>query len=72
MMSKSLCRICKKPTGKKANAFYCEDCRKVLLQKGGYRYKIKDGVYVWSKRIFRCVVDGKDITPIIECYEVVD
>lgn len=69
----SLCQTCKKPTGKKPNAKYCDDCNRVFQQRGAYRYKITDGVYVWVKgRIMRAVVNGENVVPVFELREVVD
>ena len=73
MKTISLCRICKKPTNKSSNAFYCKECEEVLYKYGARRYKITKGVYVWIRgSIKRAVVNGEDVTPINECYEVID
>ena len=69
-MSKRLCKICGKETGKKPNSKYCENCSETLRKRGAYRYKITDGVYVWAKQLKRAVVNGRNVEPIIEDYEV--
>lgn len=68
-----VCKICKKEFQGKANRFYCEKCREALYKYGAYRYKITPTVFVWVKgTIKRCVVDGKDVIPVHQAYEVVD
>ena len=67
------CKICKQPTGKKANGFYCAKCTDALARDGAYRYRVAPGVYVWTKAtIKRVVVNGKDVQAIREAYEIVE
>ena len=74
MNSIALCRICKKQIlTKKANAFYCDKCERVLYERGARRYKISDDTWVWCRSsIMRAVVKGKNVIPIYEGYEVLD
>jgi hypothetical protein len=69
-----LCRICKKPTGKKPNGFYCKECAKHWNRYKTNRIKIGNNTWAWIRRnqIVRAVQDGKDVNVIYEGQEMVE
>ena len=70
-MTIRLYKICGKPTGKKQNAKYCNKCAEVLKKEGVYRYKIGNNIWVWVRgTLRRVIIDGKEVEPILECYEI--
>lgn len=70
------CKICGKTQNwGRGNAYYCHECRAILLEKGAYRYHIGKGkTYVWVKngRILRATQDGKEVSAVRELYEVME
>ena len=68
-----LCRICKKPTGKNPNGFYCKKCAADWIKYGARRYKIGN-VWIWIRNgsIVRAMENNMPIEPIFEGREMIE